>query len=90
MQLSNPKALIFFTAILPQFIDPRATVALQLAIFLALTYSGITVRARDWLATYVRRPSLISFALVEPVSDYARGSFVAGSRFAAARHSVEF
>lgn len=29
VQLSNPKALIFFTALLPQFIDPNGPVALQ-------------------------------------------------------------
>lgn len=32
VQLSNPKALIFFTAILPQFIDPHGDVLLQIAI----------------------------------------------------------
>jgi hypothetical protein len=32
----------------------------------------------------------ILFALVEPASDHARRSFRAGSRFAAARHGVEF
>ncbi|HXW52069.1 MAG TPA: LysE family translocator [Candidatus Acidoferrales bacterium] len=32
VQLSNPKALVFFTAILPQFVDPKADVAVQLAI----------------------------------------------------------
>jgi homoserine/homoserine lactone efflux protein len=31
-QLANPKALIFFTALLPQFIDPTGPVALQCAI----------------------------------------------------------
>ncbi|HEX7155429.1 MAG TPA: LysE family translocator [Thermoanaerobaculia bacterium] len=28
-QLSNPKAIVFFTALLPQFIDPHGPVALQ-------------------------------------------------------------
>ena len=32
VQLSNPKALIFFTAILPQFIDPHGDVLLQIVI----------------------------------------------------------
>jgi homoserine/homoserine lactone efflux protein len=32
LQLSNPKALVFFTALLPQFIDPLRPVALQVAI----------------------------------------------------------
>lgn len=37
LQASNPKALIFFAALLPQFIDPRASVAVQVAI-LAVTH----------------------------------------------------
>lgn len=32
LQMSNPKALIFFTALLPQFINPRRAVAPQVAI----------------------------------------------------------
>jgi threonine/homoserine/homoserine lactone efflux protein len=36
LQLSNPKALVFFTALLPQFINPHAAIAPQVAI-LALT-----------------------------------------------------
>jgi len=35
LQASNPKALIFFAALLPQFIDPRASVAVQVAILAA-------------------------------------------------------
>lgn len=36
LQASNPKAIVFFTALLPQFIDPKMAVAPQIAV-LALT-----------------------------------------------------
>jgi threonine/homoserine/homoserine lactone efflux protein len=32
LQASNPKAIVFFTALLPQFIDPRGAVAAQVVI----------------------------------------------------------
>lgn len=33
MQLSNPKAIVFFAALLPQFIDPQGDLLLQVAVF---------------------------------------------------------
>jgi len=38
-QLGNPKALLFFSALLPQFIDPQAPIAPQLIVLGALTVS---------------------------------------------------
>ena len=35
LQLANPKALLFFLALLPQFIDPNANVLLQMSILAA-------------------------------------------------------
>jgi homoserine/homoserine lactone efflux protein len=39
-QLANPKAIVFFAAVLPQFIDPHVPLAPQLAV---LTLAGIVV-----------------------------------------------
>lgn len=36
VQLSNPKALVFFTALLPQFLDPHRNLLLQLVIIAAV------------------------------------------------------
>jgi len=56
LQLANPKALLFFAALLPQFIDPAGSVAWQVAIlgvtsaaieFVVLgAYGGLAGRAR--------------------------------------------
>jgi threonine/homoserine/homoserine lactone efflux protein len=36
VQLANPKALVFFTALLPQFLDPQRNLLLQLSIIAAV------------------------------------------------------
>ena len=37
VQVSNPKALLFFTALLPQFVDPARPIALQLVVLALLS-----------------------------------------------------
>ncbi|MGH7949514.1 MAG: LysE family translocator [Candidatus Binataceae bacterium] len=39
VQVSNPKALIFFTALLPQFVDPTHSIVTQVAILAATSVS---------------------------------------------------
>lgn len=58
LQLSNPKALLFFSAILPQFLNARAPIVPQMAIlgtssivvefFVLLGYGMLAGRASQW------------------------------------------
>ena len=56
LQLSNPKALVFFTALLPQFIDPHAAIVPQVAI-LALTSVVIEFLVQLFYAVLAGRAS---------------------------------
>jgi threonine/homoserine/homoserine lactone efflux protein len=87
VQLSNPKALIFFTAILPQFIDPRGDVLLQIAILgvaglaVELAVLSVYVVAADRLAG--RRMSARRHIWAQRVG----GAFLLGVAAAVARAS---
>lgn len=58
MQAANPKALLFFTALLPQFVDPHASIAMQMALFgvtsvvveffVLLLYGSLAAHARGY------------------------------------------
>jgi homoserine/homoserine lactone efflux protein len=52
VQITNPKALLFVTALLPQFIDPHRPVIPQLAIFLVATIAVdlASLSSYAWLA----------------------------------------
>ncbi|MGH7392193.1 MAG: LysE family translocator [Candidatus Rokuibacteriota bacterium] len=62
LQMANPKALVFFTALLPQFIDPARSLAIQVAILavtsvvmefvVLLAYGALAARA----STIAARP----------------------------------
>ncbi len=66
VQTANPKALVFFIALLPQFIDPRASVGWQILVlgvssvlieFLVLgAYALAAVRARQIAGTHLGGP----------------------------------
>ena len=67
LQMSNPKAIVFFTALLPQFIDARSAVAPQVAIlgvtstvlefFILLCYGLLAGRASN----FARQPRYASW-----------------------------
>ena len=59
LQAANPKALVFFTALLPQFIDPRGGVAVQVAIQNKMDLSlGIAIGSGLQIALFVT-PALV-------------------------------
>jgi homoserine/homoserine lactone efflux protein len=51
--VTNPKGIVFMVAVLPQFIDPKRPLALQLAILLVTTLAvDVTVmHGYAWLAS---------------------------------------
>ena len=46
MALTNPKTIAFFTAFLPQFVDPTLPAAMQLAVMCAV--SALLGALMDW------------------------------------------
>jgi threonine/homoserine/homoserine lactone efflux protein len=67
--VTNPKTIVFFAALLPQFVDPASSVLAQLValgtVFAALalvmdgTVALVASRARDWFASSPRRMSRV-------------------------------
>lgn len=54
LQLTNPKAIFFFLAVFPQFIDPAHSYATQFTA-LVLTYSALVVTIHSGYAFFARR-----------------------------------
>lgn len=57
VELSNPKALLYFVALLPQFVDPAKPVAMQMLVF-GVTCVGLDLFAYSiyaWLGSKTRR-----------------------------------
>jgi homoserine/homoserine lactone efflux protein len=52
MQLANPKAILFFTALVPQFIDPSSATAPQFLLLgiISVSIQGPTLILYGWLA----------------------------------------
>ena len=66
VQASNPKALVFFVALLPQFIDPAGSIAVQILVLgvssvvlelvVLASYIALAARARRFAGGRVARP----------------------------------
>ena len=52
MQLGNPKAILFFTALLPQLINPEFSATIQFLVLgvVSIIVQGSTLIAYGWLA----------------------------------------
>jgi homoserine/homoserine lactone efflux protein len=68
IQLANPKTLLFFTAIVPQFVNPRTAIGPQMVIlaatsiipefFILMGYGALAGRASEW----ARQPKYATWA----------------------------
>jgi homoserine/homoserine lactone efflux protein len=89
LQMSNPKALLFFTALVPQFINPHAAIVPQVAI-LALTSVCIEFFVQLIYAVLAGRAALLaSRPRFARIADRVSGSLLitAGIGMAALRRS---
>jgi len=80
LQLANPKAILFFTALLPQFVEPAHAVAPQIFVLAvtSITSEFFVLAAYGWLgarggALVLARPQLAR------VTDAAAGSCLIGA-----------
>lgn len=62
VQIANPKAVLFFTAVLPPFLDPNRPLAAQLALFAAATLGMDTIA----MSTYGLSGAALSRRMTEP------------------------
>ncbi len=85
LQAANPKALLFFTALLPQFIDPTANVAAQVTV-LAITSISVEFVV---LAVYGGLAGRATSLASRPVTNRVAGSLLiaAGVRTATIRRA---
>jgi threonine/homoserine/homoserine lactone efflux protein len=79
LQMSNPKALVFFTALLPQFINPHAAIIPQVAI-LAATTAFIEFSGQ---VSYAMLAGRVAHLAAEPrfarITDRVAGSLLIGA-----------
>jgi homoserine/homoserine lactone efflux protein len=79
LQMSNPKALVFFSALLPQFINPHAALGPQVAI-LALTSIVIEFTVQAFYAALAGRAAhLAAQPRYARITDRVAGSLLIGA-----------
>lgn len=90
VELSNPKALLYFVALLPQFINPAAPLGMQMLIF-GITCVGLDVAAYSlygWLGSKTQR--FTANARFVKTSNRASGGLlmIAGAMMATVKRAI--
>ena len=86
VQAANPKALVFFVALLPQFIDPGASVGGQVLILGASSIAIEFIVLAFYVALAVRARRIAGTRLAGPLERIGGGLLVAaGARLALVR-----
>jgi homoserine/homoserine lactone efflux protein len=90
VELSNPKALLYFIALLPQFVDPAAPVGLQMLVF-GVSCIGLDVAAYSlygWLGSKTQR--FTANARFVKTSNRASGGLlmIAGAMMATVKRAI--
>jgi homoserine/homoserine lactone efflux protein len=87
-QLANPKAMVFFIAVLPQFIDPSGDVTLQVIVLglLSLAVELCVLSMYVWGAERVRRRGVAPMA--QMWADKVGGALMIGVAASVAREVV--
>lgn len=76
LALTNPKGLLFFAAVLPQFIDPARSLLLRFAI-MAGTFAAIEIATELFIASLAHRISPWLQRVGQRFNQACRGVFVA-------------
>ncbi|GAB3545479.1 LysE family translocator [Noviherbaspirillum agri] len=90
VELSNPKALLYFVALLPQFIDPAAPLGMQMLVF-GVTCVGLDIAAYSlygWLGSKTQR--FTANARFVKTSNRASGGLlmIAGAMMATVKRAI--
>lgn len=75
---SNPKALLFFGAFIPQFVDPAYATAPQVVVYGAIFMAAATLGDGAWAVAAGRAGRLLTAARVRLLERCAGGALIAG------------
>ena len=78
MALTNPKTIVFFTAFLPQFVDPSLPAGRQLAVMCVVSTLMAGTTDTAWAVAAGPRPRLVHAAVARQMARPASGTVLIG------------